>query len=404
MKHGSGDMARTTQDGAAGFDGIICIGGEDWWYHNRGHFDFQIMRRLARSLPVLFVNSLGVRIPSVKHGGHGQVLARIRRKFGSFGRGLVHVESNFHVLSPFSVPGDIGRNALGWALAPQIKLAARRIGIVRPLVWIHCPPGAELLDAFAEAPVVLQRTDRFEAFPEGDPLVLGRQIAVLKSRADLVVYCNAGLQAAELGQVRRSLLVTHGVDFDRFAAAGMAITEPPADMAGIARPRAGFIGGIDAHTFDPELFLGVVRALPDVQFVLVGGCSLPEGWCRYTNVHLLGRKPYDEVAGYMAACDALIMPWNRSDWIKGCNPIKLKEYLAVGRPVVTTDFPALADYRDLVRVATDAEGFAAALREALSSAHDARPERDRVRSQSWDAKAAEVLAALRGLAVARQAA
>ena len=382
----------------ADFDGIICIGGEDWWYHNRGHFDFQIMRRLARDVPVLFVNSIGVRLPSVKHGGHGQVLSRIRRKLGSFGRGLTHVETKFHVFSPFSVPGGIGQSVSGWALAPQIKLAARRIGIARPLIWVHCPPGAELLPAFAGAPLVLQRTDRFEAFPEGDPVALGRQIAALKVRADLVIYCNENLLAEERGAVRRSLLVTHGVDFERFATAGTAIVEPPADVTAISRPRVGFVGGIDAHTFDPNLFLGVVRALPQVQFVMVGGCSLPEGWCPHPNVHCLGRKPYDEVAAYMAACDALIMPWNRSDWIKGCSPIKLKEYLAAGRPVVTTDFPALAEYRDLVRVAADAPGFAAALSDALAAAHDGRAQRERVRFESWDVKAAECLSAMRSLA------
>ena len=59
-------MAETALGDAAGFDGIICIGGEDWWYHNRGHFDFQIMRRIARTRPVLFVNSLAVRMPSLK--------------------------------------------------------------------------------------------------------------------------------------------------------------------------------------------------------------------------------------------------------------------------------------------------------------------------------------------------
>ena len=388
---------------SAEFDGIICIGGEDWWYHNRGHFDFQIMRRLARTLPVLFVNSLGVRIPTAKHGGRGQVLARIARKLGSFRRGLTRIESNFHVLSPFSVPGDTGRTAFGWALAPQIRLAARRIGIRRPILWIHCPPGAELIGAIDAAAIVMQRTDRFEAFPEGDPLVLARQIATLKARADLVVYCNAGLQAEERGAVRGSMLVTHGVEFERFVAAGTAIVAPSPDMAAIARPRVGFIGGIDAHTFDPELFLKVAAALPQANFVMVGGSSLPEGWCPLPNVHFLGRKPYDEVAAYMAACDALIMPWNKSDWIKGCNPIKLKEYLAVGRPVVTTDFPALADYRDLVRVATEADGFTAALQDVLAVPHDAAPGRARVQSQSWDAKAGEVLAALRAVTAGQAA-
>jgi len=390
-------MIDTSQDPAP-FDGIICIGGEDWWYHNRGHFDFQIMRRLARTLPVLFVNSLGVRIPTARHGGHGQVLTRIARKLGSLKRGLVHIENDFHVLSPLAVPGEAGRNAFGWALAPQIKLAARRIGIRRPVLWIHCPPGAELIGSIDAAAIVMQRTDRFEAFPEGDPVTLLSQIARLKARADLVVYCNPDLQAEERNAVRGSVLVTHGVEFDRFVAAGSAIVAPPADMAAIGRPRVGFIGGLDAHTFDPELFLKVAAAVPQANFVMVGGSSLPEGWCPLPNVHFLGRKPYDEVAAYMAACEALIMPWNNSDWIKGCNPIKLKEYLAVGRPVVTTDFPALADYRDLVRVATEADGFAAALRDVLAVAHDAGPGRARVQSQSWDAKAGEVLAALRAVA------
>jgi len=381
--------------GMADFDGIICIGGEDWWYHNRGHFDFQIMRRLARTMPVLFVNSLGVRLPSAKHGGHGQVLARIARKLGSFRRGLAHVENGFHVLSPLSVPGKTGQTAFGWALAPQIRLAARRIGIRRPVLWIHCPPGAELIGAIPAEAIIMQRTDRFEAFPEGDPDVLARQIATLKTRADLAVYCNPDLMAEERGSVASQILVTHGVELDRFVSAGTAIVEPPADVANIARARVGFIGGIDAHTFDPGLFLKVAAALPNVNFVMVGGSSLPDGWCPHPNVHFLGRKPYDEVASYMAACDALIMPWNQSDWIKGCNPIKLKEYLAVGRPVVTTDFPALAEYRDLVRVASGAQDFAAKLQDVLSVAFDAAPGRARVQSQSWDAKAAEVLNALK---------
>ncbi len=93
------------------------------------------------------------------------------------------------------------------------------------------------------------------------------------------------------------------------------------------------------------------------------------------------------IASYMAAMDVLIMPWNRSDWIKACNPVKLKEYLAVGRPVVTTDFAALDGWRDLVRVADGADQFAAAIRSALSEPFDADAARARVAPESWDAKA-----------------
>lgn len=381
----------------APFDGIICIGGEDWWYHNRGHFDFQIMRRLARRWPVLFVNSLGVRVPSLKD--NKLFVARIGRKLKSLARGLVEVEPGFWVFSPFSVPGQTGQRLSNWALAPQIRLAAARAGIGRPLLWVHCPAGAALTESFDAVHVVMQRTDRFEAFPEADPTTVARQIAHLKKRADLVVYAAPHLMHEEAGSVARQVLITHGVDVDRFAAAGDNHGAVPADVAGITGPRVGFIGGIDAHTFDPELFVEVARRLSDVNFVMVGGCSLEEGWCPLANVHFLGRKPYDEVAGYMAASDCLIMPWNTSDWIRACNPIKLKEYLAVGRPVVTTDFDALDGWRDLVGVAKGPEAFAAAIRRALDTPHDARAARERVACETWEGKADLLARSLVGLSV-----
>jgi glycosyltransferase involved in cell wall biosynthesis len=367
------------------FDGIICIGGEDWWYHNRGHFDFQIMRRLAKDWPVLFVNSLAVRMPSLKE--KSQFAARIGRKLKSLSRGCVNVENKFWVFSPVSVPGPTGQKLSNWALAPQIKLAAARAGIKRPLLWVHCPAGTALVNDIPHAALVLQRTDRFESFPEADPAVVGAQIKALKAAADLVVYCNANLMAEEASEVRRQLLITHGVDLEMFIAAGKSKAPGPADVAVLKRPRVGFVGGIDAHTFGPKLFLGAASRLPDVEFALIGGCSLPEGWCTLPNVKLLGRKPYEQVASYMAAMDVLIMPWNDSDWIQACNPIKLKEYLAAGRPVVTTDFPALGKYRDIVRVAKGSRAFAEAIRSALSAPYDAERARKLVATEGWDAKA-----------------
>ncbi|MGE5265731.1 MAG: glycosyltransferase [Deltaproteobacteria bacterium] len=367
------------------YDGIICIGGSDWWYHNRGHFDFQVMRRFARSMPVLYVNSLGVRMPAPSNPT--EFVGKIRRKLKSLSRGVVNVENGFWVFSPLSVPGAQGRKVSGFALAPQIRHAARRAGITKPLLWMHCPAGAGLAADLKPVTTVMQRTDRFEAFPEGDPVLLSQQVATIRKSAELVVYCAPHLMAEEQDQVSRQLLVTHGVDVETFVAEGSSSAPAPSDVAVIPGPRVGFIGGIDAHTFDPDLFISVAGQLPGVNFVMIGSCSLPQGWCDLQNVHFLGRKPYDVVARYMAAMDVLIMPWNRSEWIKACNPVKLKEYLAVGRPVVTTDFPALDGWRDLVRTADDAETFAAEIHSALTSAYDPEPARSRVSSETWDAKA-----------------
>ncbi|MCH7961055.1 MAG: glycosyltransferase [Planctomycetes bacterium] len=377
------------------FDGVICFGGEDWWYHNRGHYDMQMMRELSARVPVLFVNSLGMRVPRITEGA--MFLRRIARKIRSLRRGLVAVNERFHVFSPLVMPGPLGVRVSGPLLPRQVRRAARRAGIRRPLVWISCPPAAAAVDALDPVAVIYQRTDRFEAFTGVDEARIREADRFLKQRADLTLFCSRSLFELERSACRRALFVDHGVDFDTFAAAGDAGDDIPADLASIPRPRVGFIGGLDRHTFDADLFDAVAGLLPDVRFVLVGACSLPDSWRPGRNVHLLGQRAYSEVARYMAGCDVLIMPWNDNEWIKVCNPVKLKEYLAVGRPIVSTPFDELARYQGLVRVVRTPELFARAIRDALSEPADTAAMRERVENETWTAKAEQILGEIVGL-------
>ncbi len=378
---------RQTDSGA--YDGVICFGGGDWWYHNRGHYDMQMMRSFSRRVPVLYVNSNGVRIPRV---GEGRMfLRRVRRKLRSLARGFVRASDRFGVLSPGALPGPLGWKYSRRLIAAQARRAGRKMGIQRPLIWITCPPAVELLRHFAGRPVVYQRTDRWECFPGCNPAQIRGYHARLSSSAALTLFCSRLLFKEEAAGCRDALFVDHGVDYDDFASAGDGHFPEPEDLVAIGRPRAGFIGGIDGHTFDPSLFLSTARALPDVQFVVVGACSLPRGWCELPNVALLGQRPYEQVARYMAACDVLIMPWNRNEWINACNPVKLKEYLAVGRPVVSTPFDELKYYAGSVLVAQDAAQFVSQLRAAIAQGSDPALQRQLVQDQTWEAKHAQVV-------------
>ncbi len=379
------------------FDGVICFGGEDWWYHNRGHYDMQIMRQMRTRMPVLYVNSIGMRTPSPAEGR--MFVSRVRRKLRSMRRGLVRVGDNLWVYSPPIVPSKLGIALGGRLVSRAVRLSAAKRGITRPLVWIACPTAAGLLESLDPAAVVYQRTDRYECFKGVDADRILHLDEWLKARADLTVFCSTALYEAEQEDCRRATYADHGVDFDRFVAA----TAEPADMAALARPRVGFVGGIDAHTFDAELFLNVARRLPEAQFALIGACSLPDGWCELPNVSLLGQRPYETVPAYMAACDVLIMPWNRSPWIEACNPVKLKEYLAVGRPIVSTRFAELRHYDGVVSVAAGADAFAGAIRQALLDPGDPAPRRERVRSESWSSRVDGILRVLGGAPVTRPA-
>ena len=380
-------------------DGIICFGGEDWWYHNRGHFDMQLMREMSAHVPVLYVNSIGMRVPRPTEGA--MFVTRVRRKLKSMRRGLVRVRDRFAVMSPLAMPGKLGRTLTKNVMPGQVARAARTLGIERPLLWVACPPGAQAIRRIAPVATVYQRTDRFEEFPGVDRTAIEAFDRELRASADLTLFCSRILYEAERDVCPNALFVDHGVDYDRFAAAGVDATSEPADVRDLPRPRAGFIGGIDAHTFDPALFERVVDLLPDVHFVLVGACSLPEDWLRAKkNVTFVGQKPYDGVPGYMAACDVLLMPWNRSDWIRACNPIKLKEYLATGRPVVSTSYDELnRTWSDCVTVADGSDAFAKGIRDALRGPVDAKRLRQRVERETWTAKSDQVRARLLELGI-----
>ncbi len=171
------------------FDGVICFGDSDWWYHNRGHYDIQMMRQLARRVPVLYVNSIGVRVPRVSEGG--MFVNRVRRKLHSLLRGLVTVERNFSVFSPLVMPGKTGMACSRMLMLLQVRWAARRLGIRRPLVWVVCPPAGQIVDALRPAGVVYQRTDAYENFPGVDREMIRGLDLRMKERADLTLFCSS---------------------------------------------------------------------------------------------------------------------------------------------------------------------------------------------------------------------
>lgn len=376
------------------FDGVICFGGCDWWYHNRAHYDLQMMRHFARRLPVLYVNSIGIRVPTVREGP--MFARRILRKLRSWSRGFKRIEKNFGVVSPVVIPGRLGMTISKSLLGPQVRRAAAKMGIKHPLVWINTPSAIDVLDSLRPIGLIYERTDRWEAFPQADARQIARCDATAKRRADVTLFASSLLVDQEAGECRSALYLEHGVDFDRFANAGRANVDL-ADLQKFSRPRVGLLGALDEHKIDVPLLNQVAKKLPHIHFILVGECTLPEGWRQSSNIYLLGKRPYEQIPAYMAACDALIMPWRANDWIEACNPIKLKEYLATGRPVVSTPFNELRRYHGYVQIAANADDFAAKLRDVLSAPFDAENLRARVADQTWANKHALLMSHLKAL-------
>jgi GT2 family glycosyltransferase/glycosyltransferase involved in cell wall biosynthesis len=372
---------------------VVCFSAQDFWYHNRAHSDIQLMRRLATSRQVLLVNSIGLRMPLP--GRSTQPVRRIARKAASMSKllKLPYPElPGFAVLSPVVLPfygSRVGRELNARAVAAQVRWACRRLGLEQPTAVVTIPTAVDVLPHLTVRGVVFNRSDKHSEFTETDqPLIRSLEDRLLRE-SDAIVYVSRQLMADEVDRTgTRASFLDHGVDLDHFAPAP-EVAEP-ADLRGVPRPRVGFFGGLDDYVVDMDLLERVARELPEVQLVLVGDatCSM-DRLTRLPNVTWLPRRPYEDIPAYGRSFDVAIMPWLQNDWIRSCNPIKLKEYLALGLPVVSTDFPEVRQYAEVLRVAGSPQEFVAMIRQTVADGGASTPaaRRDAVSDSSWDAVA-----------------
>jgi len=377
---------------------VVCFGGEDWWYHNRGHMDMQLMRRFARMGTTLYVNSIVMQKPSLKKGvGGGKSFSqRLRRKAKSILKGLMKSDAGFWVYSPFSLPV----HHISWArwlneqlVTFQVSWVTRKLSMDHPVVWVACPAACNIAIKMKKK-LIYQRTDALELYPNVDRETIRGYDQKLKANADLTVFVNSTLYDKELGQCKKAIYLDHGVDYESFVKAE-EVSWIPEDIAEIRKPIVGFFGTINGNnTTNVELIEKVAELLPQMSIVLIGkmesDCS---ALLSKKNVWWLRQKVYEQIPHYGKCFDVCFMPWRQNRWIEACNPIKLKEYLALGKPIVSTPFTELQKYRDVVYQANTPEDFAACIKRALAENSPERiaARRKKVETSTWDSKAELVL-------------
>ena len=156
-------------------------------------------------------------------------------------------------------------------------------------------------------------------------------------------------------------------------------------MRGMRAPVFGFFGMI-ADWIDLDLIAELARRRPEWSFVLLGQPSTSIDVCAdLSNVHLLGRVPFDALPGYCKAFDVGLIPFRINRLTQHVNPIKLREYLAAGLPVVSTDLPEVRRYRPHVHIGRSLDEFEKACEQALQerTAHYCELRQAAVRNETW---------------------
>jgi len=256
------------------------------------------------------------------------------------------------------------------------------------VAWYYTPMALHFTAHLRPAATVYDCMDELSAFAGAPPALKEAELALL-ARADLVLTGGHSLYLAKRALHPNVHEFPSSVDVPHFATARHPTPEP-ADQAGIPHPRIGFFGVIDER-LDRELLAASARRCPGWHFVMIGPTAKID---RATlpvepNIHYLGGKSYGELPAYIAGWDVAMMPFARNEATRFISPTKTPEYLAAGKPVVSTSIAdVVRPYGDerLARIADTPDDFVAAIREALCDRPaDWLPRADAfLASNSWD--------------------
>jgi glycosyltransferase involved in cell wall biosynthesis len=351
-----------------------------------------VLRELARTRRVLWLNSLAARAPDLSST---RDLRRGLRKLREFVRGPVNVTDDLWVFTPLVLPfphvAEVRRlNAR--IVRATVRVLRARLRIREFQLWTFLPTAAPYLGMPGESLSVYYCVDEHALFSSLDSERTAAAERELLESVDLVFATSAPLAERKREVNPETHVALHGVDHTRFARALDPATRVPDDVAELPHPLLGFYGALQ-DWLDFDLVADVARRRPEWSLVLIGDRQSDTApVAELPNVHLIGRRRNHELPGYCKAFDVGLIPYRVSDQLPFRNPIKLREYLAAGLPVVSTPIPDVRRYERWCSIAETAPAFVESVEEALRrDSPELRRERSRaMKAETWSARAADI--------------
>jgi glycosyltransferase involved in cell wall biosynthesis len=390
-------MSATAQDSGytsrpvnvlTGYD-VLCFSSSDW--HGKWGSRQQVMMRFAsRGHRVFFVEWLA----GLEHFWKYSDLRQ--RRWQRWREGVREIKSNLWVLSPPPLfPGRYYSTAIArlnaalvcrW-LAPYL----RRLKIIEPVLWLYQPEHVALIGQFGERLAVYHCIDEFTAGTRGH-----KRQTITTLETDLlhqahVVFANSILTYENKRKLNlNTYRIPSGADVEHFAQAANPAREAHPDVAMLPRPILVFVGNIN-EKIDVTLLATIAETRPHWSMVLIGQACLQSTDLRpirrLANVHWLGKRPFETLPSLLRGADVCLLPYVQGEATRYRSPLKLYEYLATGKPIVSTEHPEVCDFGDTVAIAS-ADRFVETIESVLQNdAPEDQKRRIEIAGQhSWDAR------------------
>lgn len=342
-----------------------------------------IIKKLSRSYRILWVNSIGLRQPTLSTKDLKRVLSKVKSRFHSK-KEANYSNRKFHnidVVDCLTIPAPKTRFARRIAcemIKFQLTNTLKKLKFDKPIFWTSLPTAADVCQSMSNSGVVYYCGDDFSALAGVDHKTVIRHESDLVQYADLILVASESL--ADRFPSQKTFVVPHGVDYDLFSTPTPSANDLPSPKEKVI----GFYGSL-SNWLDYDLIKQVALQCPDWTLVFIGPCELTTNLLpNLPNVRYLGPKPHTDLPKYSQHWAVSWLPFVDNKQIRACNPLKLLEYLAAGKPVISTHFPAIDPYKGMINVVNNATD----VKKCMDSLIPVDKEKmSIVRQQSWDSKA-----------------
>lgn len=368
----------------------FVVFADDWGRHPSSCQ--HLFRRIAPHHRVIWVNTIGTRTPTLSRADLARAAEKLREWVAGGEEAGAPAEADVpvEVLRPFMTPFDRWRPLR--ALNARLLTQAIREALEpdeHPILVTTIPNAAGVVGRIGEAASVYYCVDEFSEWPGADRQVMLDLEGDLLASVDLVVATAERLFEDKSARHPKVRLLKHGVDWERFRSGEGRV--PPA-LANLPRPIVGSTGLIDER-IDAELVATLARERPDHSFVFVGPRQLGASPLdEEANVHFLPSVAYGDVPAVLRAFDVAFLPYVETDLTERINPLKLREFLASGTPVVATPLREVRAYASVLAAVRSPGDWLAAIDSAVASGKQrAEEQAQSVREDGWDRRAEEFL-------------
>ncbi|YCO05191.1 glycosyltransferase [Vibrio sp. VNB-15] len=354
-----------------------------------------IIKHLAHNHRILWVNSIGLRQPKLATKDVKRIINKVVHSLSSRTDNQAEfcqeTHPNIHTIDLFTIPAPhtkLARKIASKMMRHQLSRKLKQLGFDNPVFWTSLPTAVDVCNTMSNKGIIYYCGDDFGALAGVD------HHTVLEHEAELVDCCDLILAASEKLATQfpteKTVTLPHGVDFTLFSTPASKASDLPDN----GRKVLGFYGSL-SEWLDYSLIEQVADQAPDWDLVFIGPNELPHNPLpQRKNVHYLGPRAHHELPSYSQHWDASWLPFIDNAQIKACNPLKLLEYLATETPVISTPFPALTPYKQMLHVVVDVHDVCASLNHLLPPPSGSMR---LLKKQSWASRAVQVEQLVRSL-------